>query len=171
MIPALLSAQGEMLVLRKKGKVEKTFFKGSNIIFNAGFGMMQGNIYGFRNDSVFIISYDVRPVMTSLGITVYDTVSTYLNSFYYKDIIKIGREEKGWSWSASGASLFGGGTLLTLGGLATWIFAKKDTRYYARPGFVAVSAAAAGVGYLLMTGKGKKIIIGNKYTLEYIDPN
>ncbi|MCW5914625.1 MAG: hypothetical protein KIT66_08450 [Chitinophagaceae bacterium] len=170
-LPASVFAQGEMLILKKKGKVEKSFFKGSEMLFDLGMGMQKGNIYQFKNDSVFLVWYDVRPVMTSLGITISDTVSSYRYGFPYADIVAIGKEQKGWNWNAAGASLFGGGSLLTIAGLATWVFAEKDTRYYARPEFVAASAAATGIGYLLLRAKGHKMKIGRKFTLEYINPH
>lgn len=75
----------------------------------------------------------------------------------------------GWDWQTSGAALLGGGTLLTVGGLLTWVFAEKNSRYYARPELVVTAAALAGIGYLLTkTKSGKGYRIGGKYALQYI---
>lgn len=170
--PAFVSGQGEMLILKKHGKVQKTFFKGSQLIFDLGNGMQSANLYQLKNDSLFLAQYDIRMVMGSLAIPVQDTVATYRSQISYKDIIAIGKEHTGWNWNATGISLFSGGALLTTAGLVSWIVAQKNTRYYARPGLVGGAAAFTGIGFLLMKSTGdKKMTIGKKYTLEYISPN
>lgn len=167
--PFCSNAQGEMLLLKKKGKVFKSYYAGSDIIFDAGMGLQQAQIYQMKNDSVFLVQYDVRQVMTTLGIPRWDTVGAYRFAINYKDIRELAEAPHGWNWHSAGAVLLGGGTLLTAAGLLTWVLAKKDTRYYARPEFVGTAAALAAVGFLLQkTKSGKRWNIGKKYTLQYI---
>lgn len=168
-LPVWLSAQGNILMLKKKNKTLKNFYEGSEIIFDAGMGMQKAQIYQMKNDSLFLVQYQVEQRMTSLGFAVPDTVAAYRSGINYREIRAIGTIPSSF-WNASGASLFGGGALLTTAGLLTWVFAKPDTRYYARPELVIAAAALAGVGFLMMKSSGKKMVIGKKYSLQYISP-
>ncbi len=169
LIPVVMFAQGDMLLLKKRGRVVNTFFEGSEIMFNVGFGMQKANIYHMKKDSLFLVQYQVVQRMTSLGVYILDTAAAYRSAINYRDIRAIGKEGSPF-WNSSGAALFGGGTLLTTAGLITWIFAKPNTRYYARPALVITSAALAAAGYLMMKSSGKKMVIGKKYSLQYISP-
>ncbi len=166
--PATLLAQGNMLLLKKNGKVMKSYYEGSEILFNQGMGTQRANIELLKDDSLFLIQYDVRTRMTNLGVYILDTVATYRSKISYKDIISLGKMKKGWNWNTAGASLFGGGALLTTAGLITWVVAKPNTRYYARPALVITAAALTVVGYLLMKSSGQHYHIGKKYTLQFI---
>lgn len=168
LLPVCVSAQGEMLLLKKHGKVQKSYFPGSRFVFDAGMGWQQAEIYDLKNDSVFLVQYQVRQVLTTLGTLRPDTIGTYRFELAVGDIQKLAKERKGWSWSASGASLFGGGILLTTGGLLTWVLSSKNGPYYASTGFVITSAALAATGFLLMQVDSKRYKLGNKYTLEFI---
>lgn len=170
LFPALINAQGNMMVLKKRAKVVQTFFEGSEIMYNSGYGMQKAHIYHLKNDSLFLVQYQVVQRMTSLGVYILDTVAAYRSAIGYRDIRSIGKEGSSF-WNSSGATLFGGGTLLTTAGLITWIFSKPNTRYYARPALVITSAALAAAGYLMMKSSGKKMVIGKKYSLQYISPN
>lgn len=168
-LPAMALAQGDMLLLKKKGKVIRSYYPGSTIYFDIGGGPQKATIYQLKNDSLFLVQYQVRQVMTTLGTQRPDTVNSYRYGFGYDEIVKLIEPARGWDWHSAGTVLFGGGTLLTTAGLLTWVLAKKDSRYYARPEFVAVSAALAGIGYLLLqTNSGKHFAIGKKYSLQYI---
>ncbi len=103
-----------------------------------------------------------------LAVFVLDTVSAYHFAVNYKDIISIGKRHNNFNWNASGATLFGGGILLTTAGLITWIFAKPNTRYYARPQLVIGAALIAAIGYILLKSGNKPMKLGKKYTLHYI---
>lgn len=169
LFPLLASAQGEMLLLKKKGRVHTTYFKGSPIIFDAGMGWQEGYIADLRNDSVFLVQYRIRQVLTTLGTFRPDTIGTYYFSTAVEDIQKLGAKQTGFNWQAAGGTLFGGGALLTTAGLLTWVLSTKDSRYYVRPEFVITSAALAATGFILMQAGGdKKYVIGNKYSLQFI---
>lgn len=162
------SQPSDFIVLKKHHKTIKSFFAGSNISFETGKGFYSGQITFINKDSLFINQYDIRQRQTVLGVYVLDTVATYRLVFNYRDILKIGSERrKGFNWSATGASLFYGGILLTGVGLGTWVFTKPGTEYHASPLVVISGAALAGVGYLLLRSKNSNTI-GKKYQLEYI---
>ncbi|MGN6248982.1 MAG: hypothetical protein ACTHNG_11540 [Ginsengibacter sp.] len=163
------AAQNDLLILKKNNRTIQSFFPGSEMDFSTASRYFEGMISEIKRDSVFLIQYDVRHVYApNLGVYVLDTISAYHYAVGWKDIIAIGKDNHNFNWSASGATLFGGGVLLTTAGLVTWIFAKPNTRYYARPALVIGSAVLGGIGYLLLKSGHKSIKLGKKYTLRYI---
>ena len=166
----ICNAQGsDFFVVKKNQHTVKTFFAGSPIQFETNTGYYGGQIESVKNDSLFLLQYDIRNVPTRLGVIVLDTVATYRLQFNYKDVIAIvNKQQKGFDIRSSGASLLGGGLLLTTVGLGTWIFTKPGSQYYASPYLVAGSAILAGAGYVLLKTNTGNYKIGKKYTIEYI---
>lgn len=162
------NAQSDLLILRKHNKTVQSFYSGTEMTFYTSNKYHEGSVTSIERDSVFLIYYDIRPMMTRLGVYVLDTVATYPFSVDYRDITSFTKERKNFDWSSSGAVLFGGGVLLTTAGLITWIFAKPNTEYYASPQFVVGTAILAVAGYFLMNNANKNIKLGKKYTLRYI---
>lgn len=161
-------AQNDLLILKKNGRTIESFFPGSEMDFSTGTRYLEGQVTNIKNDSVFLVQYDIKQIYSpNLGVFVIDTVSQYPFAVNYKDIVSF-EKKRGSFLSASGGALFGGGTLLATAGLITWIFAKPNTRYYARPQFVITAAALAGIGYFLMKSGNKTMALGKKYTLHYI---
>jgi hypothetical protein len=161
-------AQSDLLILKKNNRTAESFFPGSEMNFSTGTRSYDAYVTSIEKDSVFLVQYDVRRAYTNLGVFILDTVAQYHFGVNYHDIISFGKKRSGFDWNASGAGLFGGGVLLTTAGLITWIFAKPNTRYYARPQLVIGAAAIAGIGYLLMKSGDKTRKLGKKYTLHYI---
>jgi hypothetical protein len=160
--------QADFLVLKKNEHTIKSFFAGSQVNFLTAYASYSGQVNGIRNDSVFLTEFDIRQVPTNLGVYVLDTVARYHVAFPYKDITLIRNDQKGFNWAASGASLLGGGILLTAIGAGTWIFTKPGTRYHAGTPLVIGSAILGGVGYFLLKSHGNSYPIGKKYSLQYI---
>jgi hypothetical protein len=163
------SAQNDLLILKKKGRTVDSFFPGSEMDFSTHARYFEGQVTSIKNDSVFLVQYDIKSIYSpNLGVFVTDTLSEYHFGINYKDIISFEKNKKNFNWNASGAALFGGGVVLTVAGLVTWIFAKPNTRYYARPALVIGAAALAGVGYFLLKSGNKTMLLGKKYSLNYI---
>ena len=163
------SAQSDMLILKKRNHNVQSFFPGSPISFSTNIRYYEAYVTSIQRDSVFLVQYDIRPRLNYLSIPVLDTVSSYRFAVNYHDIVSFGTStKKGFDWSSSGGALFGGGALLTVAGLTTWVFSKPDTRYYASPAFVISAAALTGIGYLILRGGHNAKILGKKYTLQYI---
>lgn len=162
------AAQNDFIVLKKKGRTVKTLFTGSQISFITTVRYYSGRIGSVENDSIYLLEYDIRRIPTTLGIYILDTLATYRTGIHYKDILKIYRERKGFDLSASGASLLGGGILITTVGLGTWIFTKSGDRYHASPKLVIGSALLGAAGYALLKTNSHSYTIGKKYELNYI---
>lgn len=166
---ASCKAQSDILILKKNLKTVRTFFPGSEISVSTNEGYYNGRVTSINHDSVFIIQYDIRQIPSNLGIYFLDTVASYRYGINYKQIRTFDKQYSNkFNWSGSGGALLGGGILLTTVGLGTWIFAKPNTRYYASPYLIGGAAALAGIGYLILKSGGKGLVIGKKYSLEYI---
>lgn len=165
------SAQSDLLILKKNQRTFETFFPGSEMNFSTGNRYYEAYVTSIQKDSVFLVQYDVRQVLTRLGVYILDTVAQYHFGINYRDIKSFGKNRKNFDWSSSGAALFGGGILLATAGLVTWAITKPNTEYHASPQLVIGAAAIAGVGYLLMRTGRKNMKLGRKYTLHYIKVN
>jgi hypothetical protein len=161
-------AQNDFIIIKKNDRTMKTMFTGSPVSFATSLRYYSGRIDFIKNDSIYLSEYDVRQMPTNLGVYILDTVATYHSEIYYRDILKIGNERKGFDLAASGASLFGGGILLTTIGLGTWIFTKSGDRYHASPKLVIGSAVLGAAGYILLKTNSNNYTIGKKYQLKYI---
>ncbi|MEO8762901.1 MAG: hypothetical protein ABI416_01380 [Ginsengibacter sp.] len=160
----------DLLILKKNNRTIQAFFPGNDISFNTASGYYSGIIRSINRDSLFLVYYNIRQMPTNLGVYVLDTIGTYPFAVNYKEITGFGRAKKNkFDWSASGGALLGGGLLLTTVGLGTWLFTKPNTRYYASPYLVGGAAVLGGIGYLLLQSGGKGMVLGKKYTLEYIN--
>lgn len=163
-----LAQQSDFIVLKKNNKTIQSFFSGTNARFVADGQLYSGNINRIEKDSIFITQYDIRRIPTNLGVYMIDTISALVYPVYFKKISQILKNKKGFDWGASGASLLGGGVLITTVGLATWLFTKKDSKYYAGPKLVAGSALAAVAGYVLLKSNKSVYTINKTFTLHYI---
>ncbi len=160
--------QNDFIILKKKDHTLKTFYTGTPISFTTSLRYFSGRINSIEKDSVFLSEYDIRQIPTSIGVYIVDTVATYHTAIYYKDILKIQNNKKGFDLSGSGASLLGGGILITAIGLGTWIFTKPGDQYHASPKLVIGAAILGGIGYLLLKTDRNNFPIGKKYRLDYI---
>lgn len=165
---AKCDAQSDFLILKKKGKAVQSFYPGTQMKFYTSNNYHEGSVTSIERDSVFLIYYDVRQVMTTLGVYILDTVATYPFSVDYRNITSFKKERKNFDWSSSGAVLMGGGVLLATAGLISWIFTKPNTEYYVTPQFIIGAALLAVAGYFIMKGAGKDMELGKKYKLLYI---
>jgi len=167
-IANLTMAQNDLLILKKNGHNIESFFPGREMDFSTSTRYLEGQVTGIKNDSIFLVQYNIKQIYSpNLGVFVTDTVSEYHFGINYKEIVSFEKKRSSFL-SASGGALFGGGALLATAGLITWILAKPNTRYYARPQLVITAAALAGIGYFLMKSGNKTMALGKKYTLLYI---
>lgn len=166
------SQSSDLLILKKNDRTMKSFFPGTEIMFNTSSGNYDGFITSIYHDSLFLIQYDIRQIPTSLGVYMLDTVARYRFAVNYKEITSFGKDRnKKFNWAGSGSVLIGGGALLALVGMGTWIFTKPNTQYYASPYLVGGAALLAGIGYLISKSSGRQIVLGKKYSLVYIPVN
>jgi hypothetical protein len=159
----------DFISLKKHGKTIKTFFAGSNIDITTTSGAyITAYVNGIKNDSLYLQEFIINYLPTTFGTYIIDTVGSYHYKFHYNQIQAIGQWKKaGFNKKGSGASLFGGGLLLTL---ASGVVYVVDRKKFSAP-LLIVSASLAGLGYLWARSGGKGIVIGRKYKLVYINMN
>ncbi len=159
-----MAQQTDFILLRQKQKTIASFFPGSPIQFTAASGTtIDGEIMAIRNDSIFLKQYIVRQLLTQLGVYMLDTLVYYYH-FHYRDIAAIAKRGRRFDWASSGAVLLGGGALLTVAGGVVYLADNKNFS----PALLAASAGLTVVGYFLSRHSYKGMVIGKKYTLQYI---
>lgn len=163
------SQSADFIVLKKKGKTIQTFYAGTSIAFITVSGAyINAQINGIKNDSLFLQEFIIRYLPTTIGTYIIDTAGSYHYTFHYNQIKTIGRKEKkGFNTKSSGASLFGGGVLLTL---ASGVVFLVDRKNFSAPLLIA-SAALGTLGYFWATSGRAGLAIGKKYRLVYMDMN
>lgn len=161
------SQSADFIVLKKKGKTIQTFYAGTSIAFTTVSGAyINAQINGIKNDSLFLQEFIIRYLPTTIGTYIIDTAGSYHYTFHYNQIKAIGRKEKkGFNTKSSGASLFGGGVLLTL---ASGVVFLADRKNFSAPLLIA-SAALGTLGYFWATSGRAGLAIGKKYRLVYMD--
>ena len=100
-----------IVVKKKNGRTIGNFMAGKAIVFKTTFGdYIDGQIEAIRNDSIFVITYNIRTVPTNLGVTMLDTVSRSVFATNYRNISRIKIHQS----SGHGQGLLG--SVLMLGG-------------------------------------------------------
>ncbi len=161
-------AQGsDFILLKKKNKAVKIFYKSDNIEFVTTNGAYRNAlITDIKNDSIYLQEFLISRVLTTIGTFIIDTVGSFRYKYYYKEIYHFDRENKKFNVAGSGGTLLGGGSLLTIASGVVYLIDKKDFS----PTLLATGAGLAAVGYLMSKGSNKGITIGKKnYHLQYIN--
>ena len=161
------SQNADFIMLKKKGKTIGSYFTGSNIEFVSTTGAyVNAYIYGIRNDSLFLQEFLIQRIPTNLGVYIIDTVGSYHYKYHYNQVKSIGpKAQKGFNVTGSGASLLGGGILLTLANAVVWV---ADKEKFSK-GLMLGSIGLAGAGYLMTKSGSKGISIGKKYKIVYMN--
>ncbi|MEX0636567.1 MAG: hypothetical protein WD135_07345 [Ferruginibacter sp.] len=159
------SQQADFIVLKKKNRTVKNFFSGTQIEFVAINGAYRNAlITGIKNDSLYLQEFMVYRMPTTLGTYILDTTGSYRYTYHYNQIKSFGIPKKGFNVSGSGAALMGGGALLVLASGVSYLINKDQFR----PELVGAAVILGGIGYLLNKSAANRMVIGKKYTLEYI---
>lgn len=160
----LPAQQPNFILLKHKERTVATYFAGTTIKFTTVNNVnVEAKITDVRNDTLFLKAYVIRQAPTQLGIYILDT-NYYYSQYHYKEIKAIDKRGRRFDWGASGATLMGGGILLSV---ASGVIYLADRNKYS-PGLMAASAGLFGVGYLLSKKSGKGMVIGKKYSLVYV---
>ena len=166
---AVKAQSSDFIILKKKNKTVKLFYKGDNIEFITTSGAYRSALINvIKNDSIFLQEFLINRIPTTLGFYVIDTVGSFRYAYNYNEIYHFGQENKKFNLAGSGAALIGGGTLLTLASGVVYLVDNKNFS----PTLLAAGAGLAAVGYLMSKGSNKGITIGKKhYRLQYINTN
>ncbi len=169
-ISGTIKAQSaDFIILKKKNKTVKIFYKGSNIEFvTTGGAYRNALINDIKNDSIFLQEFLISRRPTTLGFFVIDTLGSFRFAYNYKQIQHFGQENKKFNIGGSGAALLGGGIVLTLASGVVYLVDNKNFS----PTLLAAGSGLAAVGYFMSKGSNKGITIGKKhYRLKYMSTN
>ncbi len=163
---AAYAQPSDFIILKKKDKAIHSYYAGTQIEFITTTGAYRNAVITrIANDTIYLQEFLVRQVPTSLGFFITDTAGSFRYAYNYHQIGSIGKKEKGFNVKGSGAALFGGGAVLTLGSGIVYLADRKKFS----PALMITSAVLAVVGFFMMKSGSKGIIIGKKkYRLEYI---
>lgn len=157
----------DFIYVKKNGKTIQTIFASRNIEFTTTSGAyINAYINGIKNDTLYLQEFLVQQLPTTFGTYILDTLGSYRYKFHYTQIAIMGKKKKrGFNTSGSGASLFGGGVLLTA---ASGVIYLVDRKTFSAPLLIA-AAGLGGFGYFLMKVSDRPIYIGKKYKLQYMN--
>jgi len=168
LVACIVNAQSsDFLILKKNNKFIKSYYSGINIELITKSGVYKnGVINKIQHDSIFLQEFLINRSMTSMGFYVTDTLGSFHYSYHYKDILSIIKKSKdNFDWSASGATLLGGGTLLTIASGVVYIADRKKFS----PQLLVAGTGLGVIGFFLSKIKPKNVVIGKRnYRLEYI---
>lgn len=138
-------------VRKANGRVLKNFYTGTPILLQLTNGSyLQGPVQSVRNDSVFVMLYDIRYYPTNFGTYIRDTITTSVIGARFQEIKRIHlQQRKGFLKRVSGPLLMiGGGGYLVLNVLNGAFYddsitGSKNLRK------IGTAAGAVGLGFLL----------------------
>ncbi|MEO6489938.1 MAG: hypothetical protein ABIO04_08380 [Ferruginibacter sp.] len=156
----------DFIILKKKNKTIRSYYAGTQIEFLTISGAYRDAVITrIEKDTLYLQEFLIRRIPTQFGVYVTDTAGSFRFAYNYHDIASIGKKQKGFNVSGSGAALLGGGIVLTL---ASGVVYLADREKFS-PALLAASVGLAAIGYLLSKSGSKGIVIGKKgYRMEYI---
>ncbi|RYZ60662.1 MAG: hypothetical protein EOO14_06985 [Chitinophagaceae bacterium] len=158
-------------VRKANGRVLKNVYAGSNVLLQLTDGSyLQGPVKAVRNDSLFVILYDIRYYPTNFGTYVRDTITTSVIGARFQDIKRIHlQQRKGFLKRVSGPLLMiGGGGYIALNVLNGGFYNDSVTS----PGNLRKIGTAAGVfglGFLLHKLFASDGFSKPKHNIVYVD--
>jgi hypothetical protein len=163
-------ASCDILLLRKGTKVLEKYFAERPITFYTTDGMpVSGKINCIKNDSIYLVNYQVRRVQTAEGGIRMDTTGKYRLNF---SIANIGSFPAG---RQPGKNIVTDGTLLVLAGAGYLVLNIINTTREGDPPFgsenlpnVLAASGAVITGFLLKKAWRKRWVIGKKFNLKLL---
>ena len=162
----IIAQPSDFILLKKKNKTITNYYSGNTIAFTTTTGAyINATISKIKNDTIFLQEFIVRQIPTRLGVYVLDTVGMYRYQFHYNQLKSITPPGRHFNFYASGASLLGGGILITLGSGIVYLADRKKFS----PELLIAGAALGIAGYFMTKNSGKGMVIGKKYKLVYVE--
>ncbi len=164
----LVSAQNDLLLLRKHNRTVRQFYPGiSTEFFIANKQLISGFITKIQNDSLYLDQYRVATMYTGWGSAVYDTINTYHLVFSYKDIVGFPATQKMTSTTIPSLLMLGSAgyaalNIINAGTLNQSLTGRQNL------GRLGIAAAVFVTGLLLKRVKKDYWPVGKKYKLVYL---
>lgn len=162
----------DYISLRKgSGRVVKNFYTGSSILLQLTDGSyLQGSIHAIRNDSLWVVVYDIRYLPTVFGTYVRDTIATTPVPLHYKDIrrIQVSQKQNFWQRISPPLLMLGGGGYLVLNVLNGALYRQRVTDRENLPK-LGTAAGAFGLGFLFQKLFAQDGFSKKSHRVVYVD--
>lgn len=171
-LPPTFGQNPDFIAVRKKnGRTIKNFFAGSDILLQTTDGRyFQGPIKTIRNDSVFILLYDIRSYPTNFGTMIKDTITVQTIGLHHQDIkrIHISKRRSFLQRTAGPLLMLGGAGYFAINVLNGALFDlpitdKKNLRT------LGIAGGSFGVGYFLSKLFSTDGFSKSKHRIVYVD--
>ena len=172
--PALLimissSAQSDFIQLKKKNKVESTWFKGNYITLQLNNGQwLDAIIHNIKYDSLYLRPYALQTNYNRLGIN-------YIDTIYYGFMAVSVNNVKAFPKQNEGSGLIKRGVLFKWGGGGYIALNIINTLGSNKPLFasdnlpkISIATAVLALGIALAQIYQSTYVIGKKYHIEYV---
>lgn len=167
-----VSAQNNILLLRKNNRTVRTLFEGKYIAFDTKQkSSASGIITKIGKDTIFIRHFEIMRVGTTYGGVYFDTSFRYTTAIHIKDIGAVHpfRSMSGYANSGALLMIAGGGVMVL--GAVNGIYRKESIGDWYKPSGFISAGVLAGTGYFLQRASKKKYVIGRKYQLQILSIN
>jgi hypothetical protein len=155
----------DWLVLKKNGKTIKTYMPGARIDFlTTNKTPVSGVMYKLRNDTLYLIQFDIRMMPTKTGGILNDTITQKTNPYLIKHIGYITKQKESFRYIKNG-------TIFMIGGGAYAGLHLINAAILSDPVDWKVVGIAGGVfafGFLLKMLHKEEMTLGKKYKLETV---
>ena len=163
-------AQNNVLLLQKKGRIQKSYFAGHYISLETKDGSYaDGLIARIQFDTIYIRHFDIQQTATAYGGVYFDTAFRYTTAIHYKDIGAFITPVKNLSGGRSRGNLLliAGGGVLALGAINGLYRGDPPKDWYKASSYI-TAGALVGLGLLSKHGRKPRTAIGKKYTLKIL---
>jgi hypothetical protein len=169
--PAFAQSLDYISVRKQNGRVLKNFYTGSEIVLQQTDGSyLNGPIQTIRNDSLFLLLYDIRYYPTAWGTYMKDTVATTLVGMHAREIrrILLTRRKSFLQRTASPLLMAGGAGYLAVNVLNGALFdlPLTDGKNLRRIG---IAGGAFGLGFLFKKLFSSDGFSKKTYRIVYVD--
>ena len=167
-----VSAQNNILLLRKNNRTVKTLFEGKYIAFDTKQrSYASGIITKIGKDTIYIRHFEIVRTGTEYGGVYFDTSFRYTTAIHIKDIGAIHpfRSMRGYANSGFMLMIAGGGVMVL--GAVNGLYRNESIGDWYKPSGFITAGVLAGTGYLLRRASKKKFVIGRKYQLKILSIN
>jgi hypothetical protein len=163
-------SQNDLLVLKKKNQIVKTWVRGSSISFQfSNKQWLQAIIKTIRNDSLLLDIYVLRQVANQFGLPTIDTGKIGLLKLHIKEIYALPKAKQGGGMFTSGAFFkIAGGAYIFFNVFNSLTHGEQVFSSDNMPG-IGIALAVIGVGIILGATHETDVVLGKKYSLATIN--
>jgi hypothetical protein len=158
---------GGVVRLERNGHPIERFYPGTHITFlNLNDQLVDGTVTAVNADTIFLKFYDVRQVISGIGLPMLDTIHNMDLSYAFEDIKAIVKYRK-FDWKATGIGLMVAGVGVLVLGVVNGAYMNQPSNEWISNANLWTFAALTGFGFWLAHQNEKHYKLGKKFRLVY----